>query len=53
LFNEECKNLITKNINKILLSKDVLDKFDTDKVYDAMDNYYISSANADEYDKFI
>lgn len=36
-FNENCKNIIIKNIGEALESKNVLDKFDTDKVYDEMD----------------
>ena len=37
IFNENCKNLIIKNIEETLESKDISHKFDTDRIYDEMD----------------
>ena len=53
IFNENCKGLLKINIERYLESKSVEEKFDTDKVYDYMDNAYISSAKATDYNKFI
>ena len=37
IFNENCKNLIINNIGETLESKEISDKFDTDRIYDEMD----------------